>query len=192
MKGAGWFKCSGTFSTSRYCSVIRLCCLDELLKQRQIVGCHLYHLRDMSSKEDPVVLVEPLAYEGWCFIFVFLCKKWQHLFLDGILKERSCKEVLEEFVKIADLFSFLISFALKKEEQESSLDFANCAWAEKDYFHFEQRTKVCVMSFRVTFDSGDNTLSCNLGKCECVLSSCCWIQTQDLQMAVFLPWWEIW
>jgi len=25
------------------------------------------------------------------------------------------------------------------------------------------------MSFRVTFDSGDNTLSCNLGKCECVL-----------------------
>ena len=25
--------------------------------------------------------------------------------------------------KIADLFSFLISFALKKEEQESSLDF---------------------------------------------------------------------
>ncbi len=32
------------------------------------------------------------------------------------------REVLDEIV-IADLFSFLISFALKKEEQESSLDF---------------------------------------------------------------------
>jgi hypothetical protein len=29
-----------------------------------------------------------------------------------------------EGIHIADLFSFLISFALKKEEQESSLDFA--------------------------------------------------------------------
>jgi hypothetical protein len=51
-------------------------------------------------------------------------------------------------------------------------------------FSLEQRTKACFMSFRVSIDSGDNTLSCNLGKCECVLSSCDWIWTQDLQITV--------
>jgi hypothetical protein len=36
----------------------------RIVQQRQIIGCYLCHLRDMSSKEGPVVLVEPLAYEG--------------------------------------------------------------------------------------------------------------------------------
>ena len=94
--------------------------------------------------------------------------------LDGILQERSGRETLEEIVKIADLFSFLISFALKKEEQESSLDFV-IVMIREGLFSLEQRTKACFMSFRVSFDSGDNTSPCNLGKCECVLSSCDWI-----------------
>ena len=78
--------------------------------------------------------------------------------------------MLEEFVKIADLFSFLISFALKKEEQESSLDFV-IVMIREGLFSLEQRTKACFMSFRVSFDSGDNTSSCYVGKCKGILSS---------------------
>ncbi len=58
------FKCSGTFSTSRYCSVMRLSCFDGMLNNDIFLVCYLCRLRDMSSIEDPVVLVEPLAYEG--------------------------------------------------------------------------------------------------------------------------------
>ncbi len=43
---------------------MRLSCLDELLNNDILLVVYLCHLRDMSSKEDPVVLVEPLAYEG--------------------------------------------------------------------------------------------------------------------------------
>ena len=84
---------------------------------------------------------------------------------------------MEDFINwldIADLFSFLISFALKKEEQESSLDFV-IVMIREGLFSLEQRTKACFMSFRVSFDSGDNTSSCYLGKCGCVLSSCDWV-----------------
>jgi hypothetical protein len=59
---------------------------------------------------------------------------------------------LEEFINwldIADLFSFLISFALKKEEQESSLDFV-IVMIREGLFSLEQRTKACFMSFRVS------------------------------------------
>ena len=51
--------------------------------------------------------------------------------------------------QIADLFSFLISFALKKEEQESSLDFV-IVMIREGLFSLEQRTKACFMSFRVS------------------------------------------
>ena len=59
---------------------------------------------------------------------------------------------MEEFINwldIADLFSFLISFALKKEEQESSLDFV-IVMIREGLFSLEQRTKACFMSFRVS------------------------------------------
>jgi hypothetical protein len=55
-----------------------------------------------------------------------------------------------EGIHIADLFSFLISFALKKEEQESSLDFVTLFMSRERLFSLDQRTKVCFMSFRVT------------------------------------------
>ena len=74
------------------------------------------------------------------------------------------------WLDIADLFSFLISFALKKEEQESSLDFV-IVMIREGLFSLEQRTKACFMSFRVSFDSGDNTSSCYVGKCKGILSS---------------------
>ena len=64
----------------------------------------------------------------------------------------NCWWVLEEFINwldIADLFSFLISFALKKEEQESSLDFV-IVMIREGLFSLEQRTKACFMSFRVS------------------------------------------
>jgi hypothetical protein len=90
--------------------------------------------------------------------------------------EKFCWEILKGFINwldIADLFSFLISFALKKEEQESSLDFVH--EQRRIIFSLSRGLKFVFMSFRVTFDSGDNTSSCYLGKCECVLSSCDWV-----------------
>ena len=113
-------------------------------------------------------MVEPLAYR----LMVCFCLSLQEMttsLLDGIVCERGVRrEVLDGFVRllmnavcwwilkgfikwldIADLFSFLISFALKKEEQESSLDFV-IVMIREGLFSLEQRTKACFMSFRVS------------------------------------------
>jgi hypothetical protein len=50
---------------------------------------------------------------GWNFAR----EEWKRSFVENSWRDSSTGW-------IADLFSFLISFALKKEEQESSLDFA--------------------------------------------------------------------
>ena len=61
---------------------------------------------------------------GWNFVR----EEWKRSprWIRQIADEYSFWRILEGFINwldIADLFSFLISFALKKEEQESSLDF---------------------------------------------------------------------
>ena len=128
-----------TFNIEIDCSVMRLSCLDELLNNDILLSLSFawYVLQRGSS-----ILVEPFGIWRLMFYFVFLCKKWQHLFWMEFCKRgveekswmdssdcwwiRFCLWILEDFINwldIADLFSFLISFALKKEEQESSLDF---------------------------------------------------------------------
>jgi hypothetical protein len=50
-------------------------------------------------------------------------------------------------------------------------------------FSLVQRTKACFMSFRVSLTPA-TMLRRAIGKCECVLNSCSWVETQDLQMVV--------
>jgi hypothetical protein len=51
MTGDGWLNVLMTFSTSRYCSVMRLCCLDELLNNDKLLVVISVILHDMSSKK---------------------------------------------------------------------------------------------------------------------------------------------
>ncbi len=61
----------------QHCSVMRLSCLDELVNNDILLSLSFaWYVQQRRSS----ILVEPLAYIGWCFIFVFLFKKWQHLF----------------------------------------------------------------------------------------------------------------
>ena len=61
----------------QHCSVIRLSCLDELMNNDILLSLSFawYVLQRRSS-----ILVEPFGLWRLMFYFVFLCKKWQHLF----------------------------------------------------------------------------------------------------------------